>query len=205
MVEKSAPSWTNVSLLGKLRRDPDDQQAWREFVERYGPKIFQWCRQWHLQEADAHDVTQTVLVKLTRTLGTFEYDPKQRFRAWLKTLTNHALSDFLASRRRPGLGSGDSQILQVLDGLEARDDLVRHLAEEFDRELLEEALRRVRAKVAPHHWEAFRLTALEGLAGAEAAERLGMKVATLFTTKSKVQKLVQEEVRALEGEAAESS
>src|SRR5262249_6197134 len=126
------------------------------------------------------------------------YDPAKRFRGWLKTITYHALSDFLESRRRPGQGSGDSQILQALDALEARDDLVRHLAEAFDQELLEEAMRRVQARVPPHHWEAFRLTALENLSGAEVGARLGMKVATVFTTKSKVQKQIQEEVQRLE-------
>src|SRR5262249_4645650 len=156
-------------------------------------KILSWCRQWRLQDADAEDVTQTVLVKLAQKMGTFEYDPARRFRGWLKTITHHALSDFVEARRKPGQGTRDDAVAGVLDSLEARDDLVRHLAEEFDRELFEEALRHVQGQVPPHHWEAFRLTALEGLAGAEAAAKLGMKVATLFTTKSKVQKLVQQE------------
>src|SRR5436305_1148789 len=30
----SAPSWTSVSLLGKLRTDPGNQEAWRDFVQR---------------------------------------------------------------------------------------------------------------------------------------------------------------------------
>jgi RNA polymerase sigma-70 factor (ECF subfamily) len=195
---ESAPSWTSVSLLGKLRTDPQDQEAWRDFVRRYGPRILHWCRQWRLQEADAEDVTQIVLVKLAQKLSAFEYDPGQRFRGWLKTVTCHALSDYVAARRRRGETSGNDEAARVLDSLEARDDLVRQLGEEFDRELLEEALRRVQAQVPAHHWEAFRLTALENLTGAEVAARLGMKVATVFTTRSKVQKLVQEEVRRLE-------
>ena len=151
-------------------------------------------------QADAEDVTQIVLVKLAQKLGSFQYDPSQRFRGWLKTITYHALSDYVQARRRPGQGGGGDEVTQVLESLEARDDLVRQLGEEFDRELLEEAMRRVERLVAPHHWQAFRLTALENLSGAEAAQRLGMKVATLFTTKSKVQKLIQEEVRRLEGD-----
>jgi RNA polymerase sigma-70 factor (ECF subfamily) len=197
---ESAPSWTSVSLLGKLRRDPQDQAAWRDFVRRYGPKILYWCRQWRLQEADAEDVTQIVLTKLAQKLGTFEYDPTQRFRGWLKTVTHHALSDFVTARRRAGEVSGSDEVAAVLDSLEARDDLVRQVAEEFRREIFEEALRRVQQQVPAHHWEAFRLTALENLSGAEAAARVGMKVATLFTTRSKVQKLVQEEARRLEEE-----
>jgi RNA polymerase sigma-70 factor (ECF subfamily) len=49
-------STTNVTLLGRLRHDATDQAAWSDSVARYGPKILRWCRRWHLQEADAHDV-----------------------------------------------------------------------------------------------------------------------------------------------------
>ena len=46
-------SRTSVTLLGRLRSDPQDQVAWSDFVGRYGPKILQWCRGWGLQEFDA--------------------------------------------------------------------------------------------------------------------------------------------------------
>ena len=196
-------SATRITLLGRLRRDPANQAAWGEFVEHYGGKIYQWCRKWNLQEADAQDVTQNVLLKLARKLREFTYDPSRSFRAWLKTLTHHAWSDFLESRGRPGLGSGDSAVGQVLHAVEARDDLVKHLEEEFDRELLAEAMARVRLRVAPQTWSAFALTALEGLSGAEAAARIPMQVAQVFVAKRRVQKMLQEEVAKLEKSEAD--
>jgi RNA polymerase sigma-70 factor (ECF subfamily) len=57
---------------------------------------------------------------------------------------------------------------------------------------------RVRLRVAPQTWEAFRLTALEGLSGAEAAGRIPMQVAQVFVAKRRVQKMLQEEVSRLE-------
>ena len=59
--------------------------------------------------------------------------------------------------------------------------------------MLAEAQARVRQRVEPHTWEAFRLTALDGLSGAEAAGRLGLKVATVYKAKSKVQQMLHEE------------
>ena len=196
-------SGTRITLLGRLRRDPTNQAAWGEFVEHYGRKIYGWCRKWNLQEADAQDVTQNVLLKLAQKLREFTYDPSRSFRAWLKTLTHHAWSDFVESRQRPGLGSGDSQVGGLLGSIEAREDLVKHLEAEFDRELLEEAMQRVRLRVAPQTWQAFTLTALEGCSGAEAAERIPMQVAQVFVAKRRVQKMLQEEVAKLEkaGEA----
>jgi RNA polymerase sigma factor (sigma-70 family) len=196
-------SATRVTLLGRLRRDPTNQTIWAEFVEHYGTKIFLWCRKWGLQEADSQDVTQNVLLKLADKIRTFQYDPSRSFRAWLKTLTHHAWSDFLESRQRPGLGSGDSRIADMLHSLEARADLVKQLEAEFDRELLEEAMARVRLRVAPQTWEAFRLTALEGLSGAEAAQKIPMKVAQVFVAKRRVQKMLSEEVAKLEGRSEE--
>jgi RNA polymerase sigma factor (sigma-70 family) len=196
-------SGTRVSLLGRLRQNPTDQAAWDDFVEHYGSRIYAWCRRWNLQEADAQDVTQNVLLKLAQKMKDFHYDPSRSFRSWLKTLTHHAWSDFQEARKRQGQGSGDSQIGLLLDNVQARDDLLERLEEQFDRELLEEAMARVRMRVAPQTWEAFRLTALEGLAGAEAASRIPMAVGQVFVAKRRVQKMIQEEIARLENPSEE--
>jgi RNA polymerase sigma factor (sigma-70 family) len=189
---------TSASLLARLRRPEIDQEAWAEFVRRYGPLLYHWCRHWRVQEADAQDVTQAVLTRLVVKLQTFEYDATRSFRAYLKTLTGYAWRDLIDGRKRAGAGSGDSACLELLETVEARDDLLRRLDEQFDRELLDEATARVRERVEEHTWEAFRLTALEGLPGAEAAARLGMKVYTVFKAKNKVQKMLQAEVARLD-------
>jgi RNA polymerase sigma-70 factor (ECF subfamily) len=184
---------TRLSLLRRLQQDPHDQFAWNEFVVRYGPRILAWCRRWALQEADAQDVTQMVLLRLSVKLRTFVYDPTRSFRAWLKTLTHHAWSDLAEERRRGGVPDPDQ-----LQTLPARDDLTVQLEEAFDLELLELATGRVRQRVAPATWDAFRLTALESRSGAEAATHLGMQVAAVFKAKSNVVKLLREELQRLE-------
>ncbi len=79
-----------------------------------------------------------------------------------------------------------------------REELVKQLEEEFDRELLEKAMLRVRLRVAPHTWEAFRLTAVEGVPAAEVARRLEMKVSTVYQARSSVLHKLQEERQKLE-------
>jgi RNA polymerase sigma factor (sigma-70 family) len=191
----ASASLTSSTLLGRLRSSPTDQAAWNDFVQRYGPKIYRWCRQWDLQEADAQDAAQNVLVKLAGRMRAFEYDPARSFRAWLKVVTQSVVSDFLAERAR----AGRALTLQQLDTAAARDSLLQHLQEEFDLELFEEAMARVQLRLAAHRWEVFRLTAIEGLPGVEVAARLRMKVATVFAAKSAVQRLVRKELRRLEG------
>jgi RNA polymerase sigma-70 factor (ECF subfamily) len=197
MADNQLPT-TRVTLLGQLRQDPSDQAGWDEFVERYGRHIYRWCRQWKLQDADAEDVTQTVLVKLSQKLPAFSYDPSRSFRGWLKTVAHHAWRDFQDGRRHAQPAGDDSGVQELMRAVEARDDLARRLEEAFDLELLEAAQERVRQRVAPRTWEAFRLVALEGLPAAEVAARIPMQVASVYVAKSKVQKMLREEIRTLE-------
>src|SRR4051794_15227672 len=189
---------TRASLLTQLRQDPSDQAGWDQFVEHYGRHIYRWCRQWKLQDADAEDVTQNVLVKLTQKLQGFAYDPSRSFRGWLKTVAHHACRDYEDNRRRVQPVGDDSNVERQFLALEAREDLARKLEEAFDLEILELAQLRVQLRVAPHTWEAFHLLTLEGLSVAEVAARVGMKVAMVYVAKSKVQKMLREEIEKLE-------
>lgn len=186
---------TSASLLGRLRDTPDDQAAWGEFVRRYQPRLLEWCRRWGLQEADAQDVCQNVMVRLAAKLRVLVYDPSRSFRGWLRTLARHAWSDFAADRqKRIDLADATG----ALQSVEARDDLERRLADAFDMELLEEATSRVKQRIEAKTWEAFRITALLGSSAAEAAAELGMPVASVFKAKSNVQKWLGEEIQRLD-------
>src|ERR1700756_2705935 len=130
MTDTTIPT-TRVTLLTRLRQDPSDQAGWDEFVERYGRHIYRWCRQWKLQDADAEDVTQDILVKLTQKLRAFAYDPSRSFRGWVKTVGRHAWRDFADSRRHTRRAAGDGRVQELMLTLEAREDLAQKLEEAF--------------------------------------------------------------------------
>ena len=54
---------TRASLLVRIR-DPEDKDAWRQFVAIYAPLIHGLARRRGLQDADASDLTQEVLRKV---------------------------------------------------------------------------------------------------------------------------------------------
>jgi RNA polymerase sigma-70 factor (ECF subfamily) len=190
---------TRASLFGRLYRSGTaDERAWREFVDRYGRLIYKWCRHWQLQEADAQEVTQQVLVHLLTKMKDFVYDPSRSFRAWLKTVAHHAWRSLAVSRKYVELGCAVANGSERLLSLTSRDDLAQRLEKQFDRELLEMAMTRVRLRVAPHNWEAFRRTALNGEAPHEVGRCLTMKIANVYAARSNVQRLLREEVAALD-------
>jgi RNA polymerase sigma-70 factor (ECF subfamily) len=191
-------SQTSPTLLGRLRQTPNDQTAWAAFVTRYGPQVLAWCRHWGVQDSDAQDVAQEVLLALARAMRDFEYDPAGSFRGWLRTVTRRAWLRYQERHRRPGGGTGDSAILAQLDAQQVGEDLLHHIEEECDRELLEHAMALVRLRVQPNTWEAFRLTALEELPGVEVAQRLGMPIGSVYVAKSNVRRMIQEEIARLD-------
>jgi RNA polymerase sigma-70 factor (ECF subfamily) len=177
-------------LVGKT----PDTEAWSEFVVHYGPRIFRWCRGAGLQEADAEDLTQDLLLKLASHMKTFAYDPTKSFHAWLKTITNNALIDTFERNRRAQ---------ELMDHVAAHKSLMQELQPEFDRELLEEAMARVELRVQRATWRAFRLAGIEGLSARDAAVQLGVPESRVRIHKGRVVKMIREEVRKLQGPDAE--
>ena len=213
---------TRQSLLARLRIG--DPRAWEEFVEIYGPNILRWCKR-HLQEADADDASQDVLIKLSKAIKTFNYDPQRgKFRGWLKTVTDCVLKDLVASQDKalgkkkpdgePG-GDGGKEVLDESENRKSEDfdgrsdvdgrlndeaykDFKNGIREASQWELLQEAKDRVRRNVPPEQWEIFRLRIEEGLAPDEVASKLNIKRAKVDWTKCRVETFIKREIRKLE-------
>ncbi len=199
-MSNDSSSRTSPTLLCRLR-DLSDHDAWNEFLDRYGPKIFGWCRRYKLQDADATDITQEVLTKLVRAMRDFEYDPARgSFRGWLKTVTNNAIRDLMQSWNRPGRGAGDLNDLDVLAAIQAPDaiaELAAAIEAEAAHELLREAEERVKLRVRPHTWQAYFRAVVEERPAATVAQELKMPVSEVYVAKSRVIKMLREEVRKL--------
>src|SRR5262249_9039427 len=107
---------TRPSLLVRLR-DSGDREAWRLFVDLYGPLVYALGRRHGLQDADAADLTQEGVgwgagAVAVRSGGSA---PRRgSFRGWLYRV---AVNRLLGWRRRRSLrGSGDSAVQALLDG-----------------------------------------------------------------------------------------
>lgn len=203
-MQSDGDSRTRSTLLLRLR-DLGDQEAWAEFVDRYAPKIYGWCRRHRLQEADAADVTQDVLSRLVGALRRFEYDPARgSFRGWLKTVTTNVIRDLAQSWAKPGRGSGDSRANAALEAIQAPaalTDLAAMLEAEAEQELLREAEARVQLRVQPHTWQAYQLTAVQQQPAPQVAQQLNMPVSEVYVAKSRVIKLLRQEVEKLNSPA----
>ena len=178
---------TSISLLEKLR--DGDPAAWKDAHRLYGPMILKWCREMRLQEADAQDLSQRVLLKLFRRMSEFHYDPTKSFRAYLKTLVHYAWCDLVEDWKKSPRGNSD-QIDEA-----AGADLLEQFEKRYD---LDIAMTRIRTHVEPKTWEAFQLTAIDGLSGAEVSQRVGLSVASVYKARSRVQNLLKDALADLQ-------
>lgn len=143
------------------------------------------------------DVTQTVLLKLARIMATFHYDPSRSFRGYLKALTNYAVRDALKTLSSRGLEAGGPALLDWLAVVDTRNDLARCLENELRRDMFREAAARVAQRIDARTWNAFHMQVQERLPGQEVANRTGMTLAAVYMAKSRVLKMMREEVRSL--------
>lgn len=195
-------SATSLTLLGRLRDHPDDPSSWQQFVARYGLVIESWLRRWGLQEADALDVKQNVLMALSKQMRSFEYNPSGRFRSWLQTVAYRAWVDFLRSNRHRIELIGETELLDSLSSDEAQASFLETLHDECTRELFELAIERVRPRVKPSTWEAFRLLTWEQLSADQVAEKLGLTKGAVFVARGRIKKMLTAAIEEIESDAS---
>jgi RNA polymerase sigma-70 factor (ECF subfamily) len=193
---------TRPSLLLRVR-DPADGEAWNQFVELYGPLIYRFARKRHLQDADAADLTQTVLQAVAGAVRSLEYDPRRGlFRGWLFRVVRNQLSKFLGRLRRFPTGTGDEAGQRLLEDLPAREEDEAALWDrEYERQLFLWAAERVRGCFTERSWQAFWRTAVEANDARETAAALGMSVGAVYTAKSRILDRVRKEIQQIHGDA----
>jgi RNA polymerase sigma-70 factor (ECF subfamily) len=189
---------TRASLLVQIR-DGANRDAWHEFMRLYGPVVYGFARQRGLQDADAADLMQEVMRSVSAAIGRLEYDPKQgTFRGWLFTITRNKVFSFLSSRRNRPQSSGDSATSRMLDEQPDPKDGSEDWELEYQRRLAALAMERVKNEFHESSWRAFLLTAVEGMAPAQAAKEIGISAGAVYVAKSRVLARIKTEVEAMQ-------
>ncbi|MFN0053067.1 MAG: RNA polymerase sigma factor [Planctomycetales bacterium] len=188
---------TRASLLIRLR-DPQDDRAWSQFVDLYGPLIYAFGRQQGLQDADAADLLQDVLRSVARAIGRFEYDQRTgSFRGWLFTIARNRCRDFLAERARRHPAAGGSAVQNLLLEHPAPED-EQSWNDEYERRLFDWAARQVRQEVEETTWQAFWQTAVDGHSPQAVADRCGISIAAVYLAKSRVMRRLKNKILMIE-------
>jgi RNA polymerase sigma-70 factor (ECF subfamily) len=194
---KASPD-TRPSLLLQIR-DASDREAWNQFVEIYGPLIRDYGRRRGLQDADAADLAQDVLVAIANSADRFNYDPRMgSFRGWLLTITRNKFCTLVQKAKRQGRGHGDARVDQLLRNEPSRNDDEALWDRQYQWRLVGWASEQVRSGFADNTWQAFVKTVLEQSPPAQVARQLDMSVGAVYIAKSRVLAKVKEVISRVE-------
>ena len=186
---------TRPSLLIRLR-DERDAAAWSQFVEIYGPLVYEFLRKRDLQDSDAADLTQEVLASVAGAIKAFDYSPDRgSFRGWLLRIVKNELYGFWRAQNRRTIGTGDTQMAEFLREQPATHNGDASVWEgEYQKRLFQYAAQRVRDNFQPSTWQAFWETAVEGQPISQVAERLGLTSSAIYMARRRVIGQIKEQV-----------
>ena len=196
---------TRHSLLSRLK-NWTDQDSWRDFFDTYWRLIYGMALKAGLTEVEAQEVVQEVVIEIAKKIGDFKYDQKVgSFKAWLRQLTRWRIADEFRRRRHNHLplpshqwqdGTATDEYAQWPD--EPKIDA--YWEEQWQQNLLEAAVEKLRKTVPPKHYQVFDLHVRRSWPIAAVARITGMRVANAYLIKFRVVGLLKKEVQRLEKE-----
>ncbi len=195
---------TRSSLLGRLR-DWEDQDSWREFFNTYWKFIYSMGLRSGLSDQEAEDVVQETVLSVAKKMPDFVYDPaKCSFKGWLMHVTRLRIKDQLRRRqsvlRQPSAGDRENRETSTVERVAdptAGAELDNTWHDEWERNLVDAAMERVKLRVKPEHYQIFYLSAVKGLGTREVAKMLDVSLGQVYLVRHRLAKDVKREVERL--------
>jgi len=196
---------TRHSLLSRLK-DWSDQESWRVFFETYWKLIYNAAIKAGLTDSEAQDVVQETVISVMKTMPRFDYDPmKGSFKAWLLRLASWRVVDQFRRRQRGAEDpdhtyngeSGEREAAEQLADMIGNSEFEAAWEEEWENNLLEAAIERVKKKVDPKQYQAFDLYVLKKWPVMKVARMLKMNPSLVYLTKHRVGNSIKKEIQRL--------
>ncbi|MGO8928167.1 MAG: RNA polymerase sigma factor [Limisphaerales bacterium] len=195
---------TRQTLLTRLK-NWDDQEGWREFFETYWRLIYGVARKAGLNDAEAQDVVQETVIAIAKEMkkGQFKYDPvRGSFKAWLLTLTQWRISDQFRKRqlvasRHPDV-AGKTKLMEAVPDFAAEERLSQCWDAEWQNNLMQAALDKVRPRVSARAFQIFQLHVRKDWPVEKVVQTLGVGKAQVYLAKHRISAMIQKELAKLE-------
>jgi RNA polymerase sigma-70 factor (ECF subfamily) len=162
-----------------------DEQAWAEFLAIYEPLVLRLMRRRGLQESDARDTTQQVLLRISGAIERYQPDGAQAsFRRWLYRIARNVVVTFLVRQSRQPESLGDRQnTVETEPAINSESDLFDH---EYRQQVLAWAIEQVRCEFRDTTWRSFVETSVHGRPIADVARELGLTPGSVYVARSRV-------------------
>jgi RNA polymerase sigma-70 factor (ECF subfamily) len=202
---KSATSLRTRSSLLKRLKNWEDEESWQEFFNLYGKLIFNFATKAGLNETEAQDVVQDTILIVAKKMPGFVYDPALgSFKSWLLLITRRRIEKQLRKRlptfhtasQRSEDQSGTATIEKFPDPAAFNLEMIWN--QEWETNLSEVALARLKQRVKARQFQMFDLYVLKQWPVKEVARALDVSISQVYVNKHRVAALLKKEVATLQ-------
>jgi RNA polymerase sigma factor (sigma-70 family) len=195
---------SHVTLIERLQLAPDAAE-WSELCEAYLQPVYLFVRRhYNLPNEDCEDIVQEVLIRLVRDIG--KYDPSRSrtlrratFRTWLILITRSTASASIARRRARIEGKMVAVPYEEDLASTAKSDELQNEDWTWRGGLLKTALDRAQNRVNETTFQSFMLYVMDEGAAADVAKKLRISVASVYSNKRRMIKLIRTEIARIDG------
>jgi RNA polymerase sigma-70 factor (ECF subfamily) len=194
---------TRRSLVERLR-NLSDYESWREFFNTYWKLIYAVALKSGLTDHEAEEVVQETVISVAKKMPEFKYEPAVcSFKGWLMRLTGLRILDQLRKRDRAAFGKwmstrdpgSTATVDRVPDPASLKLDTIWD--EEWEKNLVDAALEKVKLQIKPEHYQIFYLSAVKGFRAGEIARMLKVSAGRVYLARHRVGALVKQEIERL--------
>jgi RNA polymerase sigma-70 factor (ECF subfamily) len=193
---------TRESLLRRLK-SWDDQESWADFFNTYWRLIYSAALKAGLNEVQAQDVVQDTIIVVAKKMKDFTYDRAiDSFKGWLLYLTRKRIALEYRRKQLARVTSSSSESTDwTLEANELPDpagfDLQSVWEQEWERNLWEAAITRVKKEVNAKQFQMFDLYTIKEKSAQEVARQLNVPVAQVYLAKHRISSLLKKELTRL--------
>ncbi len=194
---------TRRTLLSRLKRC-EDQQGWQEFFALYHSLIYRIGLKAGLIDAEAQDLVQEVMIIVARKLPDFQYDPARgSFKSWLLLITRRRIDKLLKRRlpiKSPKKGDDHTARTATIDRVADPNGITLESAwdAEWEKNLWDVALARVKTQFKPKQFQIFDLYVLKEWSVKEVARALSVSATNVYVTKHRIAGSLKREIARLQ-------
>jgi RNA polymerase sigma factor (sigma-70 family) len=191
---------TRLSLLSRLQ-NWDDQASWRDFFDTYWRLIYRAALKSGLSDAEAQEVVQETVITVAKKLQEKRYDPAGGpFKGWLLNTTRWRIADQRRKRQRDRQADfakfDEAELEEVPD--DSQDNLETIWEAEWQRNLLDAAVEKVKLQVNPKQFQIFDLYVFEKWPVLKVARTLGVNIGRVYLAKHRISALLKKEIKILQ-------
>jgi RNA polymerase sigma factor (sigma-70 family) len=194
---------TRASLLSRLK-DWQDQTSWKVFFDTYWKLIYNAAIKAGLTPAEAQDAVQETVISVFKSMPDFQYKADGgSFKSWLLRLTSWRIGDQFRNRQRniqPAKRLADSTAqTATVDGVPdpAGSELEAIWDEEWEQNLMNAAMDRVKRAVDPKQYQIFDLYVFKNWPARKVASTLKVNLGRVYLAKHRIGNMIKKELKYL--------